>query len=153
MSAISFRMVRVLRPSCHWCGHDGLRLREDRNVWDHRHHWHQDGHLHNKGLSNAQQRACFCIPKERKLLYIEKVVVLAVYVGVYIFHNIPQIYDIIWICSVKTGNPFNWCVIIILFPQQYHILWLLGHILHFQAHSLKLRKAGVRAKLHPFEYS
>jgi hypothetical protein len=32
------------------------------------------------------------------------------------------------------------------FPQQYHILWLLGHILHFQAHSLKLRKAGGEGK-------
>jgi hypothetical protein len=153
MSAISFRMVRVLRPSCHWCGHDGLRLREDRNVWDHRHHWHQDGHLHNKGLSNAQQRACFCIPKERKLLYIDKVVVLAVYVGVYIFHNIPQIYDIIWIWSVKTGNPFNWCVIIILFPNSTIFYGYLGTYSIFRPTASNWERLGVRAKLHPFEYS
>lgn len=48
------RNVHEFRLWFHWCGHDGLRLREDRNVWDHRHHWHQDGHLHNKGLLNRR---------------------------------------------------------------------------------------------------
>mmetsp|Transcript_47800 Transcript_47800/g.76110 ORF Transcript_47800/g.76110 Transcript_47800/m.76110 type:complete len:207 (-) Transcript_47800:10-630(-) len=55
----------------HWCGHDGLRLLKDGNVWDHRHHWHQDGHLHNKGLLNrwSRERSC-CSDRDRTTCFI-----------------------------------------------------------------------------------